>query len=56
MRGRGYEKEWNETDHYPIYMYDYMNGMNLHCAQTLKWNDVPHLCTMNQNVVCKNKN
>ena len=48
--GGGYEKWWNETD---IIMYDYTNGMNLHRVQSWKQNDVPHLCTMNQNAVCK---
>ena len=38
---------------FPTYMYDYTNGENLHCAQPWKQNDVPHLCTINQNVVCK---
>ena len=38
-----------------VHVYDYTNGMNLHCVQPQKRNDVPHLCTMNQNAICKNK-
>ena len=36
--------------YYPIYMYDYMNGVNIHCVQPQKRKVVPHLCTMNRNL------
>ena len=46
--------EWDRL-YYPMYMYDYMNGMKLYNAQPKKRKFVPHLCTMDQNAVYKNK-
>ena len=42
--GNGKTVEWNRQ-YYPIYMYDYMNGVNIHCIQPYKWKVVTHLCT-----------
>ena len=44
--------EW-DRHRYPMYMYDYMNDINLEHAQPQKQNYVPPLCTVNQNAVCK---
>ena len=30
--GEGKRVDW-DRHHYPMYMYDYMNGVNLHCVQ-----------------------
>ena len=35
--GRRKERWWKETNHYPMYKYDYTNGVNLHGIETEQW-------------------
>ena len=51
QKGVGKMVEW-DRHHYPMYMYDCMNGVTLHCVQPDKWNVVLHLCTMSWNAFC----